>query len=163
MDDRRLLPVALAVVGCATVVAGVYQGLIHVAPGYEGTVVSGWGGELNHEELLLVRLGLLAVVGTVAARRWSYLAGVPILLGAVVVFYAVRAVYGLVRSPRPLYREVSIHGAGFGGDPVVFVLGAEPFLLAAGGLLLVGAGVAAAKLRTPRGDGSADAAPARVD
>lgn len=161
MDDRRLLPVALALVGCATVVVGVYQGLIHVAPGYEGTIVSGWGGELNHEELLLVRLGLLAVVGTVAARRWSYLAGVPVLLGAVVVFYPVRAVYELLRAPRPLYQEVSIHGAGFGGDPVMFVLGAEPFLLVAGGLLLAASGVAVARREMPRAVRDEPTAPAR--
>jgi hypothetical protein len=146
MDDRRLLPVVLAVVGCVTIVVGAYQGLVHVAPGYEGTIVSGWGRGLNHEERLLVRLGVLGVVGTAAARWWRYLAGVPILLGATVVFYAVRAVYGLVRGPRFLYREVQIHGAGFGDDPVVFVLGAEPFLLAAGGLLLVGAGITAGRL-----------------
>ncbi len=157
MKNRRLVPVGLAVVGCAVIVVGVYQGLIHVAPGYEGTIVSGWGGDLNHEEVLLVQLGAVGVGGAVAATRWKRVASVPLVTGGVVLFYALRAVVGLFLSPtRPLYREFSPPAPGFEGDPVVFVLGAEPFLLAAGGLLLVGAGVAGLSRRPSgqEGDGT---------
>lgn len=49
---------------------------------------------------------------------------------------------------RPLYREFSVQRAGFEGDTVMFVLGAESFLLAAGGLLLVGAGIGASGFRS---------------
>jgi hypothetical protein len=152
MEHRRLPPVTLAVVGCVAIAVGVHQGLVHVAPGYDGTVTSGWDGPLSHEEVLLVQVGVVGVVGAVAARRWKGLASVPVATGVVVLFYAFRAVYSLVRSPRPLYREFSMDTAGFGGEPVVFVLGAEPFLLAAGGLSLVGAGVAALRSRASVGE-----------
>ncbi|WP_135851981.1 hypothetical protein [Halorussus salinus] len=157
MKNRRLVPVGVAVVGCAAIVVGVYQGLIHVAPGYEGTIVSGWGGDLNHEELLLAQLGAVGVGGAVAATRWKRAATVPLVTGGIVLFYALRAVVGLFLSPtRPLYREFSPPAPGFEGETVVFVLGAEPFLLAAGGLLLAGSGIAGLRRRTPgeEGDGT---------
>ena len=115
---------------------GIHQGLVHVAPGYEGTIVTGWGGKLNHEEVLLARLGAIGVGGTVAALRWKRLAVVPVAIGGVVLFYALRAILQKVLNV-PLYTETTT----FGGDPVVFVLGAEPFLLTVGGVLLVGAGI----------------------
>jgi len=70
MRSRRLVPVALALAGFAAVVIGIHQGLVHVAPGYEGTITTGWDGDPNHEERLLASLALLGVVGTAAARRW---------------------------------------------------------------------------------------------
>jgi len=141
MERHRLVPVAMAVAGFAAIAIGVYQGLVHVAPGYEGTIVSGWGGSLNHEELLLVQVGALGVGSVVAGRRWERLSGLSAVTGGIVLFYAFRAVFHLVQSPRPLYREFAVQGGGFEGDTVAFVLGAEPFLLAVGGLLLLAAGI----------------------
>ena len=142
MEHHRLVPVAMAIAGFAAIGIGVYQGLVHVAPGYEGTIMSGWDGSLSHEEVLLVQLGALGVGGVVAGLRWNRLSVLSVFVGSTVLFYAVRAVFDLFQSPRPLYREVSMQGAGFEGDSVMFVLGAEPFLLAIGGLLLIGAGLA---------------------
>jgi len=146
MRTRRLVPVAVAIVGLAAIVIGVQQGLVHVAPGYEGTITTGWGGDLNHEERLLARLGLVGVVGTVAARWWRHLVVVPVATGGVVLFYALRAALHYALDPG-LYIEVSAYGG-----PTRFVLGAEPFLLVAGGALLAGAGVVGWRTR-PDGDG----------
>ncbi|UPV99008.1 hypothetical protein M0R88_10770 [Halorussus gelatinilyticus] len=154
MENRRLVPVVMAVAGCTAIVIGVYQGLVHVAPGYEGTITAGWGGDLNREEILLVQLGVVGVGGAVAALRWKRLASVPFATGGIVLFYAFRAVGPFLRSPtRPLYREFSPGAPGFEGESVMLVLGAEPFLLAGGGLLLVGAGIAASRFRTPGDEG----------
>jgi hypothetical protein len=148
----------LALAGFVAIGVGVHQGLVHVAPGYEGTITSGWGGPLSHEEVLLVQLGAVGVAGALAGTRWRQLSVVPLLTGCLVVGYAVRAVVSLFQSPRPPYREVTIDGAGFGGEAVLFVLGAEPFLLVAGGLLLVGAGVETSRTRLSAG-GTDETAP----
>jgi len=132
MRTRRLVPVAVAVAGLVAIVIGVRQGLVHVAPGYEGTITTGWGGDLNHEERLLARLGVVGVVGTVAALKWRHLAAVPVATGVVVLFYALRAALHYAG----LYVTVSAYGG-----PTRFVLGAEPILLVVGGALLVVAGV----------------------
>lgn len=154
MENDRLVPVVMAIAGCAAIVIGVYQGLVHVAPGYEGTIMSGWGGDLNHEEVLLAQLGAVGVGGAVAGLRWKRLASVPFVIGGIVLFYALRAIFYRFRSPRrPLYREFSPQAPGFEGETVMFILGAEPFLLAGGGLLLIGAGIAGLKLRTPGEEG----------
>ena len=136
MRPQRAIPAVLALAGFVTIVVGVHQGLVHVAPGYEGTITTGWDGTLSHEEVLLARLGLVGVVGAGAALRWRRLAVVPAATGAVVLCYALRAVLHYARNPG-LYAPVT----AFGGESVRFVLGAEPFLLVAGGLFLVGAGV----------------------
>jgi len=163
VEYERLVPVVIAIAGLAAIGIGVYQGLVHVAPGYEGTITSGWGGSPGHEEVLLVQLGAVGVGGVVAGLRWKRLSGLSSVVGSVVLFYAVRAVFGLVRSPRPLYEEFSVRGGGFEGDTVMFVLGAEPFLLAAGGLLLVGAGLAPFTSRhSNRGGEEATARPSRA-
>ena len=158
METHRLVPLAMAVAGFAAIGIGVYQGLVHVAPGYEGTIMSGWDGSLNHEEVLLVQLGALGVGSVAAGLRRKRLSIVSVVMGSIVLFYAFRAVFNLFQSSRPLYREFSVQGAGFEGDTVMFVLGAEPFLLAAGGLLLVGAGIRASKLQISK-RGSDEAAP----
>jgi hypothetical protein len=141
MEHHRFVPVAMAIAGFAAIGVGVYQGLVHVAPGYEGTIMSGWDGRLSHEEVLLVQLGALGVGSVFAGLRWKHLSILSFIVGSTVLFYAFRAVFGLFQSPRPLYREFAVHGAGFEGETVMFVLGAGPFLLAAGGLLLIGAGI----------------------
>ena len=150
MRKGIVLPVVLAVAGFATIVVGIHQGLVHVAPGYEGTIVSGWDGGLNHEERLLAGIGAVGIGGTVATLRWRRLTIVPITSGGVVLFYALRALIQKVQNV-PLYVETTMHG----GDPVVFILGAEPFLLITGGLLLVGAGMLGWRRHLSRNDGSA--------
>ena len=145
MRDKQMTPIILALAGFAAIVIGVYQGLVHVAPGYEGTIMSGWGGKLNHTERLLAGLGAVGVGGTVAASRWKHLAVVPAAIGGVVLFFGVRAILQKIRN-LPLYTEVTTYG----GNRVVFILGVEPFLLIAGGFLLVGAGIVEWRRHTGR-------------
>lgn len=155
METREIVPVMMAAVGCTAIVIGVYQGLVHVAPGYEGTIMTGWDGDLNHEEELLALLGAVSVGGSVAALRWRRLGSVPLVVGGIVLFCALRAIFSIFRSPNyPLYREFSPRAPGFEGETVMFILGAEPFLLIAGGLLLMGAGIKRLRLRTPNEGGS---------
>jgi hypothetical protein len=151
MDEERLVPTLMAVTGCVAIVIGLYQGLVHVAPGYEGTIASGWDGPLSHEEVLLGWLAVAGLGGALAARRWKRLAAVPIATGAVVLFYALRAVFIQFQQGVPLYREVTLSAGGFDGDTVVFVLGAEPFLLVAGAALLVASGVSTLRTRSAGG------------
>jgi len=144
MRPRRLVPVALAAAGVVAIVIGVQQELVHVAPGYEGRVVTGWGGKLNHEERLLARLGAVGVAGAVAALRWRRLAVVPVATGSVVLCYALRAVLYYAFDPG-LYTTVPVYGG-----TTRLVLGAEPALLAVGGTLLVVAGVVRGRATTER-------------
>lgn len=149
MRNDRVLPLALAVAGFAAIVIGIHQGLVHVAPGNAGTTITtGWDGELNHEERLLAALGAVGIAGTAGSFRRKRLAVVPVVMGGVVLFYALRAVYHYVRT-LPLYTDVQ----SYGGDRTMFVLGAEPFLLIGGGLLLVGAGIVGWRRETRREDG----------
>lgn len=149
MNDDRALPLALAIAGFAAIVIGIYQGLVHVAPGYgELTIVTGWGGELSHEERLLAALGAVGLGGIAGSRRWTQLAVVPVAMGAIVLFYALRAMLHYVQHV-PLYTEVRTNG----GDPAMFILGAEPFLLIGGGLLLIGAGIASRRRQPSREEG----------
>nr|WP_084510120.1 hypothetical protein [Haloplanus natans] len=101
-----------------------------------------------------VHQGLVGV-GAVAARRWRRLAVAPAATGFVVLFYTLRAVLHYALEPG-LYVEVTTYGA-----PTRFVLGAEPILLVAGGLLLVGAGVVGWRGADPDGaeDGETPRAP----
>ena len=80
---------------------------------------------------------------------------VPSVVVSIVLFDVVRAIVSLFQSPSiSLYRAFSPQAAGFGGETIMDILGAEPFLLAAGGLLLISAGVKQAKLRTTDEGGS---------
>ncbi|AXG08985.1 hypothetical protein [Haloplanus rubicundus] len=153
MRPKRAIPAVLALAGFVTIAVGVHQGLVHVAPGYEGTITTGWDGALSHEEVLLARLGLVGVVGAGAAFRWRRLAVVPAATGVVVLSYAFRAVLHYAQDPG-LYAPVT----AFGGASVRFVLGAEPFLLVAGGALLVAAGVVGWGVRPAGTDDGASAA-----
>ena len=145
MENDRLVPAVVAAIGFTAIVFGVYQGLVHVAPGYEGTIMSGWDGDLNHEEVSLVLVGGVGIGGAVAARKWKRLASIPVGMGGIVLFSVLRAVLGQFRSPHSLYREYTLQPPGSGEYTVMIILGAEPFLLAVGGLLLVGAGIAGLK------------------
>jgi len=144
MRPRRLVPVALAAAGLVVIVIGIQQELVHVAPGHEGRVVTGWGGELNHEERLLAQLGAVGVAGAVAALRWRRLAVVPVATGGVVLCYALRAVVYYALDPG-LYTTVPVYGG-----TTRLVLGAEPALLVAGGTLLVAAGIVRRRAATER-------------
>lgn len=147
MKTKRTVPVVLAVAGFAAIAIGIYQGLVHVAPGYEGTIMSGWGGELNHEERLLAGVGAVGLGGAVASLRWKRLSVVSAATGGIVLFYTFRAILGQIRNVA-LYTETTTYG----GDTVVFVLGVEPFLLVAGGLFLVGAGIVGWRRHASRAD-----------
>lgn len=146
MKNDRLVPVVIAATGFAAIVFGIHQGLVHVAPGYEGTITTGWDGALTHEELLLALVGGVGAGGTVAALRWKRLASVPVATGGIVLYSVFRAILGQFQSPHSLYREYSLQPPGSEEFTVMVVLGAEPVLLAAGGLLLVAAGIAGSKL-----------------
>ena len=71
MRDSEHIGAMLAVAGTLAVVVGIHQGLVHVAPSYEGTITSGWGGELNHEEVLLAGVSALGVAGSVVCTGVS--------------------------------------------------------------------------------------------
>ncbi|KAB1192273.1 hypothetical protein GJR96_01975 [Haloferax sp. MBLA0076] len=135
MTRQRILAVAVAIVGFAAIVVGIHQELLHVAPGYTGTIETGWSGPLNHGENLLARLAGVGVVGTLATLRWKYAAVVPLGVGGVEIGYSLVAVFTYVQSPG-LYTTVQTSGG-----TTRFLLGAEPFLLVAGGLLLLVAGL----------------------
>ena len=146
MKNNRLVPAVMAAIGFAAIVFGVHQGLAHVAPGYEGTITTGWDGDLNYEEVLLLLVGGVGIGGAIGARRWKYLASIPIVMGGVVLFSVFRAVLGQFRSPHSLYREYTLQPPGSEEYTVMIILGAEPFLLAVGGFLLMGAGISGLEL-----------------
>jgi len=153
MLPRRVVPVALALAGLVAVVIGIRQELVHVAPGFEGTITTGWGGDRNHEERLLARLAFVGVVGAVAARRWRRLAAIPAATGGVVLFYALRATLHYALDPG-LYVTVSAYGG-----QTRLVLGAEPVLLVVGGGLLVAAGVVRWRAHPDRAEADLSSAP----
>jgi len=155
MRIKSVLPVVVAVGGFIAIVVGIHQGLVHVAPGYEGTIMSGWDGKPNHEERLLAGVGAVGIAGAVATLRRKQFSLIPVAAGGVVLFYAVRAILQYVQKI-PLYTETTMPG----GDPVVFIFGAEPFLLIVGGLLLVGAGLLGWRHQTnPNTDSAPSVAP----
>ncbi|WP_411965542.1 hypothetical protein [Haloferax sp. YSMS24] len=141
MNRQRILAVTLALAGAAAVAVGIYQELLHVAPGYEGMIETGWSGRINHGERLLAQLGAVGVGGTLAALRWKYAAVVPLGVGVVELGYPIQAVLHYARDPG-LYTQVQ----KYDGSTTELVLGAEPFLLAAGGLCFLGAAVFAWRL-----------------
>jgi hypothetical protein len=145
MKRSDVAPVVLAVAGFAAIAVGIHQGLVHVAPGYEGTIMTGWGGELNHEEWLLAWMGAIGIAGAAVSLRWRRLSMIPVVMGGIVLFYALRAVVYQFQNMK-LYTKTTIYS----GDTVVFILGAEPFLLIIGGLLLVAAGITGLRRHTNR-------------
>ncbi len=138
MDRRALRPAGVAVAGTLAVVIGIHAELLHVRPTASGTIETGWGGSLNHEETLLAGLSLLGTVGALAASRWRRVALLPQAVGGVVLFYALRAV-GIYLSD-PLL-EVYTGLPVLDGTTGRVVFGAEPYLLILGGLLLIAGGV----------------------
>lgn len=150
MNRLDLVAVGMAIAGFGAIVIGIHQELLHVGPLYEGTIETGWGGSLNHEERLLARVAALGVGGTVAMVRWKYVAVVPIAVGIVELVYPLRAVLHHARHTG-LYTEVTMAD----GTVTRVVLGAEPFLLILGGILTIGACIVGWKSHTTRGDNTA--------
>jgi hypothetical protein len=137
--------IGLSIAALLAVSIGVHAELLHARPIYEFTIDTGWGvvpgherwlHSLNHEERLLAQLTGIGVLGAIAATRWRRAAVLPALTGAIVLFYPVRAVWHHAI-------DTGIYtGVPFLGDPSSrVILGAEPFLLVVGGLLLLGSGV----------------------
>ncbi|WP_276261346.1 hypothetical protein [Haloglomus litoreum] len=148
MDRRNLFIVGVAAAGLLAIVVGVHQSLVEVAPGFDGRIVTGWDRSLSHEERLLAVLGGMGLVGAAGAIRWRRLGAIPVAAGSVVLLFTLRAVGQYAQRPG-LYTEVRLHD----GTTTRFVLGAEPFLLAGGALLLVTAGVAGWRTHRREADG----------
>lgn len=157
VKERGTVPVVLAVAGFAAVVVGIHQGVVHVAPGYQGTINSGGGEVFDRRGWLLAGMGAAGIVGAAVSLRRKRLSVVPVAVGGGVLFEAFRTMILLALSlPYPLYTETTYRRSG---DPVMFVFGAEPFLLVAGGILLVGAGFARLRRHTDRGRGDGVSSP----
>lgn len=139
VENSGIGPVVLAIAGFTAIVVGVHQGVLHVAPGYQGTINAG-GEVLGRREWLLAGTGVVGIVGAAVALRRKRLSVVPVAVGGIVLFEALRTMILAANGlPYPLYSETTNR---LSGEPIMFVFGAEPFLLIAGGVLLVGAGIA---------------------
>lgn len=136
VNRRDWAATGLALAGFAAVALGVLQEGLHVAPGFEARIETGWGGPLNHEEILLRRIAAFGAAASLAAVRWRRIGAATAVSGIAVLYYPVRAIIEW-NSELPLYTT----GTTYDGRAIRFVLGAEPFLLLAGGALLVTAGV----------------------
>ena len=149
MRNNAMAPGILAIAGFVAIVVGIHQGVLHVAPGYQGTINAG-GDPLGRREWLLAGVGALGVVGAVSSIRTKRLSAVPGAVGGVVLFEAFRTiVLAATGLPYPLFTETTYRTSG---DPVMFILGAEPFLLVAGGVLFVGAGIVGSRIQRNRGN-----------
>lgn len=150
MNRNAVIPTALAVAGFAAIVVGITQGVLQVAPGYHGTINAGAEG-FNRRDWLLAGMGVVGIVGAIVSLRRKSLSTVPVTVGGVVLFEAFRTMILAARGLHyPLYTQTTYRRSG---DPVKFVFGAEPFLLVAGGVLLVGAGIVVLRGRGDRESG----------
>ena len=156
MREDPAVPVILASAGFAVIVVGVYQGVLHVAPGYQGTINAG-GEVFSRREWLLAGMGIVGIGGAVGSLRRKQLSTVPMAVGAGVLFEAIRTMILAARGlPYPLYTETAYRTSG---EPVMFIFGAEPFLLLAGGVLLVGAGIVRLRGQGPGENGEERSSP----
>lgn len=138
MRDSPAVPIILASAGFAAIVVGVHQGVLHVAPGYQGTINAG-GEVLGRRDWLLAGIGAVGIGGATVSLRRKRLSVVPVAVGGIVLFEAFRTMFIAAHSlPYPIYTETTYRRSD---DPVMFIFGAEPFLLVAAGVLLVGAGI----------------------
>ncbi|QLG61897.1 hypothetical protein [Halorarum salinum] len=147
VKNRGISPVVLAIAGFAAIVVGIHQGVLHVAPGYQGTINA--GGEVpGRREWLLAGMGIIGIVGAAVAPWRKRLSVVPVAVGGIVLFEAFRTMFVAANGLRyPLYTETTYP---FSGEPIMFIFGAEPFLLVAGGGFLVGAGIVGLRGRRTR-------------
>jgi len=130
-----LVSAALSVVGLAAVLVGVHTESLHAAASSGYTVQTGWDGPLNYQELELIELAALGVLGALAAVRWQRAAYGTLLAGGLVLVYPLRFL-------ADRFESVS-QGLDVGGGTTIDVsFGAEPYLLLFGGTVLVLAGVA---------------------
>lgn len=156
VNNNGVSPIILSVAGFVTVVVGVHQGVFHVAPGYQGTINAG-GEALGRREWLLAGVGAVGVVGAALSIRRKRLSVVPAVVGGIVLFEAFRTIIIAWNAlPYPLFTETTYRRSG---EPVMFILGAEPFMLMAGGVLLVGAGIAGIRGYTDRENGDEMSSP----
>ena len=138
VESYGIGPILLSLAGFVAVVVGVQQGVLHVAPGYGGTINAS-EEVFGRRKWLLAGVGAVGVVGASLSSRRKRLSAVPIAVGGVVLLEAFRTtVLAATSLDYPLFTETAYRRSG---EPVMFVLGAEPLLLAAGGVLLVGAGI----------------------
>jgi hypothetical protein len=151
MDRRALLPTGLALAGLVVVLLGLHQELLTARAAGGPTVTTGWGRGLNHEERLLGAVATAALPLAAAAARFRLLGYLVATAGAAVTGVAVWAAGSWLAEP-----WVS---TGVPGDAGTVVIGAEPYLLVVGGLLLFASGLVAAR-GTPVDAGDRDA-PAR--
>ena len=150
MGNNTVVPIALAIAGFGAIVVGIHQGVVHVAPGYQGTITTG-GDVLRRREWLLTGMGAAGLVGAAVSLQSKRLSVVPVVLGGVVLFEAVRTMVLKAQSlPYPLYTETTYV---LSGEPVMFIFGAQPFLLVAGGVLLVCAGLVGLRRESDRENG----------
>ena len=132
MPRRTELALSVAALGLLLVVVGLFQELAHI-PNSEAVIVTGWDRGLSHEEWFLAYVAGAGLLGAVAGLQWPRWAGiVPVLSGGTIAFFALRAASHY-----------------YGPGPIA--LGLEPYLLVAGALCLIGAGVVG--LTAPVGDG----------
>ncbi|WP_254822170.1 hypothetical protein [Haloglomus halophilum] len=135
MRRVRYIAPGLALLGLLAVVVGVYQDLLRIMPASAGSIETPWGRDPTQGEYLLLLWAGIGVVGAVAAIRWRLAAVAPAVMGSIVLLGTGNTVLRYEREIG-LYTPVPTPG----GDRAQHALGAEPFLLVAGALLLVGAG-----------------------
>ncbi|WP_267639709.1 hypothetical protein [Haloarchaeobius amylolyticus] len=156
LNTHGVNAIILSVAGFVTVIVGVQQGIFHVAPGYQGTINAG-GEALGRREWLLAGVGAVGVVGAALSIRRKRLSVVPVVGGGIVLFEVFRTIIIAWNAlPYPLFTETTYRRSG---EPVMFILGAEPFMLIAGGSLLFGAGIAGIRGSTHREDGDEMSSP----
>jgi hypothetical protein len=137
MRRYRYIAPGLALLGLLAVAVGVYQDLLRIVPAAAGTIETAWGRHLVRGEYLLLLWAVIGGVGAVAAVRYRLAAVVPVVMGSIVLLGTGNTVLRYEREIG-LYTPVPTPG----GDGAQHALGAEPFLLVAGALLLVAAGAA---------------------
>lgn len=140
MESRDVIPAGLALTALALVVVGIHQELLTTRFAGGPIIETGWGGDLSYQERQLGALVAGALPVAAASARYRRAGYLVQAVGAVVLGATLLATTHWIGQPE-VYTGLPVAGGASG----VFVLGAEPYLLVVGGLLLVGAGVAGAR------------------